>query len=134
MLIVEGIGGLLVPLRNDWLLADLAASLGLPLLVVARSGVGTLNHTLLTLEAARARALAVAGVIVSQTDPPDRSVPDEPWTAIEQDNIETIRRLGAVPILGAIPYLPSLQVKDPVDVYGEAEPHIHWDQVSATLS
>ncbi len=55
VLIIEGIGGLLVPLRRNLLLADLPAKLKLPTLIVARSGLGTLNHTLLTLEAMRNR-------------------------------------------------------------------------------
>ncbi len=63
-LLVEGAGGLLVPLNGQELMADLAARLGLPLLIAARSGLGTLNHTLLTLEAARKRGLRVAGVVL----------------------------------------------------------------------
>lgn len=65
-MIVEGIGGLLVPLGPKLLVADLAQALGLPLLIVARAGLGTLNHTLLTLEAARRRGLRVAGVVLNQ--------------------------------------------------------------------
>src|SRR5579859_5792980 len=57
--IVEGAGGLLVPVNESQTMADWIASLGLPVLVVARSGLGTINHTLLTLEALRARALRV---------------------------------------------------------------------------
>lgn len=64
-LVVEGAGGLLVPLRDDFAMADLAGELALPLLVVARAALGTINHTLLTLEAAAARGLRVAGVVVS---------------------------------------------------------------------
>ena len=129
ILIVEGVGGLLVPLLDNWLLADMAGSFGLPLLVVARSGLGTLNHTLLTLEVARTRGLDVAGVIINQTAQPDHSSQGTPWTTIEQDNIATIRRLGLVPILGAIPYLTSLEHGDPVDNYDQVESYINWDQV-----
>jgi dethiobiotin synthetase len=63
--IAEGAGGLLVPVGPGFDMADLARELGLPVLVVARARLGTINHTLLTLEAARGRGLAVAGVIVS---------------------------------------------------------------------
>lgn len=63
--LVEGAGGLLVPLVERRLVADLAADLGLPLLIVARPGLGTVNHTLLTLEVAKARGLRVAGWIIS---------------------------------------------------------------------
>jgi dethiobiotin synthetase len=69
-MIVEGAGGLLVPLSSHDTMADLAAELGLPLVVVARGRLGTINHTRLTLEAAAARILPLAGVVVSQADGP----------------------------------------------------------------
>jgi dethiobiotin synthetase len=65
LLLVEGAGGLLVPLADDLDVADLAAALGLPLVVVARAGLGTVNHTLLTIEAAKARGLEIAGVVLN---------------------------------------------------------------------
>lgn len=65
LLLVEGAGGLLVPLADDFDLADLAVALGLPLVIVARAGLGTVNHTLLTIEAARARGLGLAGVVLN---------------------------------------------------------------------
>ena len=65
LLLVEGAGGLLVPLGEEFNLADLAVALGLPLVVVARAGLGTVNHTLLTIEAARARGLEIAGVVLN---------------------------------------------------------------------
>jgi dethiobiotin synthetase len=64
-MLVEGAGGLLVPLDEDDSMADLAADLGLPLLVVTRGSLGTINHTRLTLEVAAVRGLAVAGVVIS---------------------------------------------------------------------
>lgn len=67
-MIVEGAGGLLVPLSSAATMADLAAALGLPLVVVARGRLGTINHTRLTLEAARLRRLPLAGVVVSHAD------------------------------------------------------------------
>jgi dethiobiotin synthetase len=69
-LLVEGAGGLLVPLTPRETYADLAVALGLPVLVVARAGLGTVNHTALTLEALQARGLAVAGVILNLTGVP----------------------------------------------------------------
>ncbi len=69
-LVVEGAGGLLVPLRHDTTMADLAARLSLPLLVVARGALGTIHDTLATLEAARTRGLALAGVVISHVDGP----------------------------------------------------------------
>jgi len=91
-LIVEGVGGLLVPLAADYAVADFAAGLGLPLVVVARPGLGTINHTLLTLEAARTRALRVAAVVMTPW-------PAEP-SAVERSNRETIERLGRCPVAG----------------------------------
>ena len=66
--VAEGAGGLLVPIRDDYTMADLARALGLPLLIVARAALGTINHTQLTLEAAAARDLPVIGVVISHAD------------------------------------------------------------------
>jgi dethiobiotin synthetase len=74
-LVVEGAGGLLVPIRGRLDMADLAGELGLPLVVVTRASLGTINHTRLTLEAAARRGLPVAGVVISHSSgrlsPPD---------------------------------------------------------------
>jgi dethiobiotin synthetase len=70
LVVVEGAGGLLVPAAEGVSMADLAADLGLPLLVAARAALGTVNHTLLTLEAAEHRGLAVAGVVISHAGGP----------------------------------------------------------------
>ena len=66
--IVEGIGGLLVPITKRVLVADLAAEFGLPLVIVARPGLGTINHILLTVEAARQRELPIAAVVINRYD------------------------------------------------------------------
>jgi dethiobiotin synthetase len=88
--IVEGVGGLLVPLGPGGDVRDLAVALGLPLVVAARPGLGTINHALLTLEAARRAGLAVAGVVLTPW-PPE---PD----AMLRSNRETIARLGNVEV------------------------------------
>ncbi len=97
VVVVEGAGGLLVPLADGYAVADLARDIGLPLLVVARDALGTINHTLLTLEAARARSLAVAGVVLNRlhgdVDPTTRT------------NRDTLARLAGVPVLGPFPRL-----------------------------
>jgi dethiobiotin synthetase len=90
VLVVEGIGGLLVPLAPGWDVRGLAAALGLPVLIAARPGLGTLNHTLLTLEAARRSALDVRAVVLTPW-------PDEP-DEIERSNRATITRLGEVEV------------------------------------
>ena len=91
-LVVEGVGGLLVPLGGRVTVRDLVAALGLPVVVAARPGVGTISHTLLTLEAARAHGLDVRAVVLT------------PWPAepspVERSNRATIARLGAVDVAG----------------------------------
>ena len=72
LLIVEGAGGLLCPLTDDETMADLAARFQFPLLIVARCGLGTINHTLLTIEVARARGLRVAGILLNEAIPVQR--------------------------------------------------------------
>jgi dethiobiotin synthetase len=101
-LVCEGVGGLLVPLawrvcsgmRNKlarpYLVRDLAVDLGLPVVIAASPGLGTINHTLLTLESARAAELSVAAVVLTPW-------PEEP-SAIERSNQETIESLGEVPV------------------------------------
>jgi dethiobiotin synthetase len=90
VVVAEGVGGLLVPLTEEHSVRDLAAALGLPLVVAARPGLGTINHTLLTLEAARAAGLAVAGVVLTPW-------PEQP-DVMERSNAETIARLGDVEV------------------------------------
>jgi len=92
LLVCEGVGGLLVPLTPDYSVRDLAADLGLAMVVVARPGLGTINHTLLTVEAARAAALTVAGVVMTPW-------PDEP-DPVQTSNRSTVERLAEVPVSG----------------------------------
>jgi dethiobiotin synthetase len=92
LLVCEGVGGLLVPITTGYLVRDLAIDLELPVVVAARSGLGTINHTLLTVEAARAAGLRVAGVVMTPW-------PDEP-ARIERSNRETVERLSDVPVSG----------------------------------
>lgn len=89
-LVVEGVGGLLVPLTADFTVRDLALELDLPLVIAAAPGLGTINHTCLTLEAARAAGLDVRAVVLTPW-------PSEPST-LEQSNRETIARLGRVDV------------------------------------
>jgi dethiobiotin synthetase len=88
--VVEGVGDLLVPLADDYSVRDLARDLGLPLVIAARPGLGTINHTLLTVEAARAAGLEIAAVVLT------------PWPAepsdIERSNRDTIARLAGVEV------------------------------------
>jgi dethiobiotin synthetase len=101
MLVCEGVGGLLVPLSPDYLVRDLAADLALPLVIAAPPGLGTINHTLLTVEAARAADLAVDAVVLTPW-------PDKP-TRIELSNRETIESLAEV----RVETLPLLELAEP---------------------
>jgi dethiobiotin synthetase len=92
LIVCEGIGGLMVPITMGYLVRDLAVDLALPVVIAARTGLGTISHTLLTIEAARTAGLTVAGVVMTPW-------PDEP-EAIERSNRETVERLGAVPVSG----------------------------------
>jgi dethiobiotin synthetase len=85
-IIIEGVGGWLVPIRKDYFVADLAAEFGLPVVVVVRDRIGALNHLLLTLEAIRSRGLACGGIILNQMDGPL----DLPATATNKAVIEEI--------------------------------------------
>lgn len=100
-IVCEGVGGLLVPLSPGYLVRDLAADLGYPLVVVAGPGLGTINHTLLTIEAARAAGLEVTAVVLNPW-------PQEP-SEIERSNHETIAELGEVELLT----LPQIDLADP---------------------
>jgi dethiobiotin synthetase len=90
VLVAEGVGGLLVPLAGTYLVRDLASDLGMPVVVAARPGLGTINHTLMTLECARGAGLRVAAVVLT------------PWPAVsgevERSNRDTIARLGSVEV------------------------------------
>jgi dethiobiotin synthetase len=100
-LVCEGVGGLLVPLAKDYLVRDLAVDLGLPLVIAATSGLGTINHTLLTIEAARSAGLELSVIVLTPW-------PEEP-SAIEQSNRETIADLGEV----EVETLPQLDLETP---------------------
>ena len=94
-LVVETAGGLLVPLRRDLMQIDQIQRWGLPVVLVARSGLGTLNHTLLSVEALRHRQIPLLGLILN--GPP------------HADNPGTLRELSGAPVLGCLPPLPQLE-------------------------
>lgn len=94
LLICEGVGGFLVPLTPRYLVRDLARDLAMPVVVVAAPGLGTINHTLLTIEALRRRSIYAAGVIMV-------GVPNA-------DNRDAIERYGRIDVLGVMPGLDPL--------------------------
>ena len=101
VLVCEGVGGLLVPLTLGYLVRDFARELGLPIVIAADPGLGTINHTLLTIEAARAVGLEVALVVLTPW-------PDDP-SVVERSNRDAIERLGSV----RVETLPELDLGAP---------------------
>jgi len=96
-LVVETAGGLLVPLGRDWLQIDQLRRWGLPVLLVGRSGLGTLNHTLLSIEALRARAIPLLGLVLNGPPHPD--------------NPRSLEQLSGVPVLAQLPALEPLSAE-----------------------
>jgi dethiobiotin synthetase len=94
LIVVEGAGGLMVPLTDTAYMIDLAADLHLPVILVARSTLGTINHTLLSLEAIRRRGLTLAGIVISGPDTPH--------------NRAAIERYGKVEVIAEIPWLDTV--------------------------
>ena len=115
VLVCEGVGGLMVPLTPGYLIRDLALDLDLPLVIAARPGLGTISHTLLTVEAARTAGLSVLAVVMT------------PWPAepseLERSNRETVESLASVPVAGLPPTRP-----DPASLAeaGRALPIAEW--------
>ncbi len=107
-LIVESAGGLLVPLTRTYGTLDLAAGLGLPLIVVAGAALGTINHTLLTLKAARSAGLTVKAVVLNRPSP---GCADETERLIETDNRRVIEESGQVKVFGPLPHIPGAGIK-----------------------
>ena len=108
--VAEGAGGLLVPVADGASMADLARELGLPLLVVARASLGTINHTFLTLEAARTRGLRVAGVVISHSS--------GALTSADAANLGALRQALGETLVGEIPPLREAEAPpaDAVDL------------------
>ena len=104
--VIEGAGGVLVPLNESELMIDLMVALQLPVLVVSRAELGTINHTLLTLEALRARALRIAGVVMVGVR--------------NASNRDAIEHYGNVAVLGEMPEVPTL-TPEAVALWADAE-------------
>ncbi len=104
--IAEGAGGVVVPLNRHETMLDLMQALKLPVLIAARPGLGTINHTLLSIRALRSDGLDITGVVfVASTD--------KEFSFIEEDNGTTIEQFGKVPVLGTIPYCAQLAESQP---------------------
>ncbi|MDR3566819.1 MAG: adenosylmethionine--8-amino-7-oxononanoate transaminase [Syntrophobacteraceae bacterium] len=104
--VVEGAGGLLAPIGEDTTMVDLMAALGLPVILVARPGLGTINHTMLSVRELKRSGLHLHGIVFCETT-------SGGWGEIEQNNMETIARLAKTQVLGRIGYMEELSRPDP---------------------
>jgi dethiobiotin synthetase len=116
--LVEGAGGLLVPVTPKLMMVDLPALLDLPVLLVARDALGTVNHTLLSIEAIRRRHLRLVGVVFSS--------PSAESGSESLRNIEAIARHGQFEVLGLLPHLVGA---DDDELARAAEAHLHLDRL-----
>lgn len=103
-LIVEGIGGLMVPLTRDYYVTNLIREMKLPILLVSHIGLGTINHTLLTVDAALVRGFEIKGIIFNR-------VPTANFSLAEITNPKVIHELTDIPILGSLPEIKGLNVE-----------------------
>jgi dethiobiotin synthetase len=99
--VVEGAGGLLAPIGGRHTMIDLMAMLALPVILVARPGLGAINHALLSIRELERSGLSLHGIIFCETN-------SAGWGEIEENNVETIARLGKVQVLGRIEYMAGL--------------------------
>jgi len=101
-IVIEGIGGLMVPIKKDYYVVELAKEFGLPLIVVAKPGLGTINHIMLTVNYAIKEGLEVAGVIINYSRPPENNL-------AEETNPKLLTQICPVPVIGIFPYLKNLE-------------------------
>ena len=105
VILMEGAGGLMVPLKENYYNADLIRDLKAEVIVVARLGLGTINHTLLTIHQAARCGLKIKGILFSDTNPGRKTLP-------EKTNAQEIEKLSKIKNLGTIPYLKTLTAKN----------------------
>jgi dethiobiotin synthetase len=104
VVIAEGVGGLLVPLRDDLLVIDIVKDLDLPVVLVAANKLGAINQALLSLEALRARKIRVVGTIFNNAVQEKK--------VIQDDNPRTVKKFGKVDLLGVLPYANDIRTLD----------------------
>jgi dethiobiotin synthetase len=104
IMLVEGAGGLMVPVSEEHLIIDVIRLLQLPLIIVARTTLGTINHTLLTVRETQRAGIRLCGIILNKVSPEH--------DAAEDTNPEVLRKLSNVPLLGQLPYIPEAKRAD----------------------
>lgn len=121
IVIVEGAGGIAVPLKNKFLTSDLITYLGVPAIIVARAALGTINHTFLTLEHAKRTGIPVIGVIINNYR----------GGAAEETSPKIINELTGIPMLGIIPHDPAIDVEEgrPGDIVSLVEGSIDIERI-----
>ena len=125
VLLIEGVGGLLVPLDREHTVLDLAVAAGYPVLIVARAGLGTINHTLLTVNALRSAGVPIAGVVIN-------GYPAESPGAAEETNPRAIERWGDVPVLCILPQADGpLRPQLTPDIHAAMET-VDWEEEVAS--
>lgn len=102
-IIVEGVGGLLVPIKNNYYVANLIREFKLPLVIVSRPGLGTINHTLLTIDASLIRGFEMRGIIFNR-------LPEVNYSVAEITNPKVIQDLSGIPVLGSLPDMPDVDI------------------------
>jgi dethiobiotin synthetase len=123
-ILAEGIGGILVPLTEVYSIADLIKDMGLPLVIVARPDIGTINHTLLTLNEAKKRGIPVKGFIINGMD--FNKAGDA-----EKTNPEIIETISGKPLLGILPFDPKVNMEKLVmgDIVELTEKHLDLEHI-----
>jgi dethiobiotin synthetase len=101
-LVVEGAGGIMVPLNERETMLDLMKCMNLPIVLVCRPNLGTLNHSLLSLDRLRTAGLKVAGWAIVSTG-------NQPWGVIERDNVETLKRTSGAPLIGVFDFFADFE-------------------------
>ncbi len=118
-LVIEGCGGLLVPVKDNFFVVDLISRMKSQALLVSRAGLGAINHSLLSLEALRVRRIKTLGVIFNRLSSGAMSIP-------EKTNPEVVRSISRIPSLGVFPYTKSL---DPEKLGESFLKHIDLDKI-----
>lgn len=121
--LVEGAGGIMVPVTGRLLTSDLIKMLGLPVIIVSRLSLGTINHTLLTVAYARSRGIEIAGIVLNQVS---REVGPAART-----NPDVIRKFSKVPVLGQVPFIPGEKRTDRKYIIKTVQNNIDLNKLSA---
>ena len=123
ILVVEGVGGLLVPIYKNYLVTDLINELKLPVIIVAKPGLGTINHTLLTIRQAKVSRIKVLGVIISNYDDANAGI-------AEMTAPEVIERIGKVPVLGIVSHIEGAETEKGFKaLVKEVEERVNFDLI-----